>query len=343
MKSRLEPSIYENIRTILTEARSKAYLVINKAMVEAYWNIGKIVCEAQGSNERAEYGDYLIQNLSEKLTLEFGKGFTPTNLKYMRQFYLTFPIGHALSDRLSWTHYRLLMKVEKDDVRQFYLEECVKNQWSTRQLERQISSLYYERILATQNQHKNEVRQEIQQLEPGVLPEDIIKDPYVLEFLGTKENIKYTEKELESGLIANLQEFLLELGRGFSFVARQKRITAEGEHFYIDLVFYNFFLKCFVLIDLKVGKLTHQDIGQMDFYVRFFEKEIKDVSDNPTIGLILCSEKNETIVKYSILEESRQIFASKYLLYLPTEEELKRELDRERQALALEQKIEEGQ
>jgi predicted nuclease of restriction endonuclease-like (RecB) superfamily len=239
MENRLEPSIYEDIRTILTEARSKAYLAINKAMVEAYWNIGKIVCEAQGSNERAEYGEYLIQNLSQKLTVEFGKGFTPTNLKYMRQFYLAFPNGHALSDQLSWTHYRLLMKVERDDVRQFYLEECVKNQWSTRQLERQINSFYYERLLTTQNHYKKEVRQEIQQLEPGVLPEDIIKDPYVLEFLGTKENIKYTEKELESGLIANLQEFLLELGRGFSFVARQKRITADGEHFYIDLVFYN--------------------------------------------------------------------------------------------------------
>lgn len=340
MKDKLEPSIYESIRTILTEARSKAYMAINKAMIEAYWNIGKIVCETQGSFERAEYGDYLIQNLSQKLTMEFGKGFTPTNIKYMRQFYLKFPIGHALSDQLSWTHYRLLIKVERDEVRQFYMEECIQNQWSTRQLERQINSFYYERILTTKNQYKNEVRQEIQQLEPGAAPEDIIKDPYVLEFIGTKANIKYTEKELESGLIANLQEFLLELGRGFSFVARQKRITAEGEHFYIDLVFYNYFLKCFVLIDLKVGKLNHQDIGQMDFYVRFFEKEIKDTSDNPTIGLILCSEKNETIVKYSVLEESRQIFASKYLLYLPTEEELKRELDRERHVLTLEEKIE---
>jgi predicted nuclease of restriction endonuclease-like (RecB) superfamily len=330
-------TVYETIKLVLSKAREKAYSAVNLAMVEAYWNIGRIVCEAQGAHERAEYGEYLIKNLSKKLTEEFGKGFTVANLKNMRQFYSTFKNGYALRSQLSWTHYRLLMRIEKDDVRSFYLEECIRNNWSTRQLERQINSFYYERILSSQD--KDVVRQEIRQLEPGLQPEDIVKDPFVLEFLNLKENQNYLEKDLEKGLVDNLQAFLLELGKGFSFVARQKRITADGDHFYIDLVFYNYVLKCFVLIDLKVGKLTHQDIGQMDFYVRYFEKEIKHESDNPTIGIILCSEKNETIVKYSVLEESRQLFASKYMLYLPTEEELGKELKRERQFLEIEGRL----
>lgn len=203
----------------------------------------------------------------------------------MRKFYLFFPKGDALRHQLSWTHYRLVMKIEKEEIRDFYIEECIQNNWSTRQFERQINSFYYERLLATQKQFKEEVRSEILSLEPGLSPDDIIKDPYILEFLNLKENHKFSEKELESELINNLQEFLLELGKGFSFVGRQKRITADGEHFYIDLVFYNFLLKCFVLIDLKLGKLTHRDIGQMDFYVRYYEKEIKTETDNPTIGV----------------------------------------------------------
>ena len=255
----------------------------------------------------------------------------------MRQFYIAFPNSHAVRDQLSWTHYRLLLKVEREDIRQFYLDECIQGQWSTRQLERQINSFYCQRILASKN--KEAVRQEIQTLEHGITSEDIIKDPYVLEFLKLKENINFLEKDLEKSIVSNLQEFLLELGRGFSFVARQKRITADGEHFYIDLVFYNYILKCFVLIDLKIGKLTHQDIGQMDFYVRYYEKEIKSESDNPTIGIILCSEKSETIVKYSVLEDNKQLFASKYMLYLPTEEELERELKRERAMLEIESKF----
>lgn len=331
-------SIYENIRGILSNARAKAYSAVNFAMVEAYWNIGKIIYDTQNGNERAEYGDYLINNLSVHLTREFGKGFTTTNLKYMRQFYMMFQNSHALRDRLSWTHYRLLMRIEKDDVRNFYMEDCIQNQWSTRQLERQINSFYYERLLSSQN--KTLVRDEIKSLEAGVKPEDIIKDPFVLEFLNLKDNVDFREKDIEKALIDNLQSFLLELGKGFSFVSRQKRITADGDHFFIDLVFYNYILKCFVLIDLKVGKLIHQDIGQMDFYVRYYEKEIRDVSDNPTIGIILCSERNETIVKYSILEESKQIFSSKYILYLPTEEELSKELAREREILEIEGNLE---
>ena len=333
-------AIYNSIKEILSKAREKAYKAVNFSMVEAYWNIGKIIVEAQGNDVRAEYGANLIKNLSKNLTQEFGKGFDVTNISRMRQFYLTFQNVDALRQQLSWTHYRLLMKVESEEKRQFYLDECVQNNWSTRQLERQINSFYYERLLSTQNEFKNEIRKEIQQLESGIQPEDIIKDPYVLEFLGLKENVKFSESEMESALVKNLQEFLLELGKGFSFVARQKRITADGDHFYIDLVFYNYILKCFVLFDLKIGKLTHQDIGQMDFYVRYFEKEIKNESDNPTIGIILSSERNETIVKYSILEESKQLFAAKYLPYLPTEEELKKELNRERKLLEMEEKLE---
>ena len=257
----------------------------------------------------------------------------------MCQFYLAFPNSHALRDQLSWTHYRLLMKIENEEMRNFYVEECIEENWSTRQLERQINTFYYQRILASQN--KQIVRNEIQKLEKGIQAEDIIKDPFVLEFMGLNDNRDFTEIEVEKALMDNLQKFLLELGKGFSFVARQKRITADGDHFYVDLVFYNYILKCFILIDLKVGKLSHQDIGQMDFYVRYFEKEIKTDSDNPTIGIILSSERNETVVKYSVLEESKQFFSAKYLPYLPTEEELKKELKRERNLLEIEKGVQE--
>ncbi|AJA49133.1 hypothetical protein CPAST_c30670 [Clostridium pasteurianum DSM 525 = ATCC 6013] len=297
--------------------------------------------EEQKGEEKAEYGDFIIKNLSKELTKDFGKGFTQSNLRNMRQFYLIFNNSYALRSELSWTHYRLLMRLENEEKRDFYIDECIKSNWSTRQLERQINSFYYERLLASQN--KKLVRNEIKDLETGLNPNDIIKDPYVLEFLDLKENKNFLEKDLEQGLMNNLQQFLLELGKGFAFVARQKRITADGEHFYIDLVFYNYLLKCFVLIDLKLGKLTHQDIGQMDFYVRYYEKEIKAEADNPTIGIILCSEKNETIVKYSILEESKHIFASKYMLYMPTEEELKREINKDREILEIEERMNEDE
>ena len=336
-KDNLERSIYLTIKEILISAREKAYKAVNFAMVEAYWNVGKLIVEAQDGNERAEYGEELLKNLSKELTKEFGRGFTVTNLRYMRQFYIVFQKHHALRDELSWTHYRLLMKIENEEIRKFYLNECIEENWSTRQLERQINSFYYQRILASQN--KQAVRNEISQLEKGIQTEDIIKDPFVLEFMGLNDNRDFTEIEVEKALMDNLQKFLLELGKGFSFVARQKRITADGDHFYIDLVFYNYILKCFILIDLKVGKLSHQDIGQMDFYVRYFEKEIKSNSDNPTIGIILSSERNETVVKYSVLEESKQLFSAKYLPYLPTEEELKKELKRERNLIEIEKSL----
>ncbi|WP_160680908.1 PDDEXK nuclease domain-containing protein [Clostridium sp. C8-1-8] len=332
----LNNGFYENIKSTLLEARAKAYSAVNFYMVKAYWEIGRIIYEELEGNERAEYGKELMNELSQNLTKDFGSGFDKSNLSRMRKFYIMFNNVDALRQQLSWTHYRLLIKVEDSKKREFYMDECIKSNWSTRQLERQINSFYYERLLSTQENSKDEVRNEIKGLEPSKSINDMMKDPYILEFLNLKENKKFLERDLEQGLIDNLQEFLLELGKGFSFVGRQRRITADGEHFYVDLVFYNYLLKCFVLIDLKLGKLTHQDKGQMDFYVRYYEKEIKGEDDNPTIGIILCSEKNETIVKYSILEESKQIFASKYMLYMPTEEELKREIDRDREILEIE-------
>jgi predicted nuclease of restriction endonuclease-like (RecB) superfamily len=297
--------------------------------------------EAQDNNPRAEYGAGLIGYLAERLTGESGKGFTTTNLKYMRQFYAVFPIRHTLCDQLSWSHYRLLMKIDNAERREFYLKECAESNWSVRQLERQITTFFYERLLATQKEGKESVKNEIQKTEPKTDPDYILKDPFILEFLDLKENKNYYENELEQALIDNLQEFLLKLGKGFSFVARQKRITLDGDHYYIDLVFYNYILKCFVVIDLKTGKLTYQDIGQIDFYVRYFEENIKQKDDNPTIGIVLCSEKNDAMVKYSVLADNDRLFASKYMTYLPTEEELKQELERER--IIIEKSLEENQ
>lgn len=300
-------------------------------MVEAYWNIGKSIIEEQGGNEKAEYGAGLLKELSKQMTHDFGKGFTVANLKNMRQFYLTFPNGYALRSELSWTHYRLLMRVENDNAREFYMQEAVKSGWSTRQLERQINTFFYERLLSSKNKEK--VAAEIQTSEAVKTPEDIIRDPYVLEFLGLNPNDDFYESDLEQALITHLQKFLLELGRGFSFVARQKRITFDGRHFWIDLVFYNYILKCFVLIDLKVGDLTHQDLGQMQMYVHYYERELMNEGDNPPIGIVLCADKSESVVRFTLPENETQIFASKYKLYLPSEEELLQELRREYQAL----------
>jgi predicted nuclease of restriction endonuclease-like (RecB) superfamily len=310
-------------------------------MVAAYWEIGRQIMEAQDNNPRAEYGAQLLNYLSGRLTKEFGKGFDETNLRKMRQFYQVFPIRDTVCLELSWSHYRLLMKIDNDDRREFYLKECAESNWSVRQLERQITTFYYERLLATQKSGKESVKNEIQKTEPKIDPDYILKDPYILEFLELKENKNYHENELEQALIDNLQGFLLELGKGFSFVARQKRITLDGDHYYIDLVFYNYILKCFVVIDLKTGKLTYQDIGQIDFYVRYFEENIKQKDDNPTIGIVLCSEKNDAMAKYSVLADNDRLFASKYMIYLPTEEELKQELERER--IIIERSLEENQ
>ena len=328
----MNASFYNEIKEILISARNKVYQTANFAMVEAYWNIGKSIIEEQGGNEKAEYGTGLLKELSKQMTQDFGKGFTVANLKNMRQFYLTFPNGYALRSELSWTHYRLLMRVENENAREFYMQEAVKSQWSTRQLERQINSF----------KNKEQVAEEIQTLEPAKKPEDVIRDQYVLEFLGLKSNDDFYESDLEQALITHLQKFLLELGRGFSFVARQRRITFDGRHFRIDLVFYNYILKCFVLIDLKVGDLTHQDLGQMQMYVHYYERELMNEGDNPPIGIVLCADKSESVVKYTLPENETQIFASKYKLYLPSEEELLRELKQEYQALEYIKALEEN-
>ncbi len=327
----MNQSFYDEIKNILTAARNRVYQTANFAMVEAYWNIGKSIIEEQGGNEKAEYGTGLLKELSKQMTRDFGKGFTVANLKNMRQFYITFPNSYALRSELSWTHYRLLMRVENRNARDFYMSEAVKSQWSTRQLERQINSFFYERVLSSKN--KEQVASEIYAHEPNKQAEDIIRDPYVLEFLGLSSNDDFYESDLEQALITHLQKFLLELGRGFSFVARQKKITFDGRHFRIDLVFYNYILKCFVLIDLKVGDLTHQDLGQMQMYVHYYERELMNEGDNPPIGIVLCADKSDSVVKYTLPENEKQIYASKYKLYLPSEEELLRELKQEYRAL----------
>lgn len=327
-------TLYSAVCQILTSARTTAYKAVNFAMVQAYWQIGHLIVEdEQQGNRRAEYGKKALAELGEKLTEEFGKGFDATNLRNMRQFYLMFPKCDALRRELSWTHYRLLLRVENEAARNWYMNEAVSENWSSRQLERQIPVLYYDRMLHSSN--PTDTREDAKEnLELAKLePESLIRNPYVLEFLNLKDYPNLHEKDIEQGLIDNLQGFLLELGKGFCFVARQKRLRFEEKDFYIDLVFYNCVLKCYVLIDLKLGELTYQDIGQMDGYIRMYEEQYRASDDNPTIGLILCSKRNEAVVKYSILKESKQLFASKYLLYLPTEEELKKEIERERSLL----------
>ena len=326
------------IRNILAQARMKAYQSVNSVMVEAYWLIGKrIVEEEQNGKERAEYGEALLKNLSVALTKEFGKGFSSSNLRNFRQFYLTYSdpeICYTLCSKLTWSHNRLIMRIDGNAARNYYLKEASEQNWSVRVLERHINTFYYERLLSTQN------KEETAQYSTGQnndLTRDFIKDPYVFEFLNIPEPISATENDIEAALIGNLQQFLLELGKGFSFIGRQFRISTETSHFYIDLVFYNYILKCFVLFDLKIAKLTHQDAGQMDMYIRMFDDLKKQPEDNPTIGIILCTEKDETVVKYSILNEHKQLFATKYLPYLPTEEELTAEIKREK--LFLKQKL----
>ncbi|MCD6526747.1 MAG: DUF1016 family protein [Desulfuromonas sp.] len=335
-------SFYSDIRQILQSARTKAYTAVNTAMVEAYWLIGKrIVEEEQQGEERAKYGKYLIKNLSIQLTAEFGKGFSVANLKNIRQFYLVFsndPKSYALCSQLNWSHIRSLIRVKAPQARLWYMQEAIEQNWSARALERQISVLYYERLLSSKEQ--NPVRQEAEEkARPLQIPaKDYLRDPYIFDFLDLPCQ-SLQETEVEQALIDNLQKFLLELGRGFAFVERQKRISTEDQDFYIDLVFYNFKLKCFLLIDLKIGKLIHQDVGQMDTYIRIFDQHIKDSDDNPTIGLILCSRKSEAIAKYSVLTDSQHMFASKYLPFLPTEEELRAELEREIRLLEEQDKL----
>lgn len=323
---------YNKINNLILNAKQNVKRYVNTEMVELYYEIGLKINELIEKHNLEASQNEIIKSFSVKLTREFGQGFSVSNLKKMKKFYLTYKGGSTLWNQLSWSHNRLIMSIEDKDKRNFYLEETIKSNWSVRQLERQINSFYYERLISTSENTKKEVIDEISILEKRDKVQDFIKDPYVLEFLDINDR-RFLEKDLESNLLEHISEFLLELGRGFSFVSRQKRIDVDGDNFYIDLVFYNYVLKCFVLIDLKLDKLTHQDIGQMDFCVRYFDNEIKDKNDNPTIGVILCSDKKDTIVKYSVLNDNKNLFASKYQLYLPTETELSETIERRKQEL----------
>jgi len=358
-----ERKLFERVVAVLEQARSQVVRTVNSQMVLAYWHIGCLIVEEEQKGEnRAEYGQRIIEGLSRRLTEKYGKGFSTTNLWDFRRFYMVYAdrrpenlrtlygelvvpeklhtvCGDSrrepfadISEVLSWSHYRLLMRVENDHARSFYEIEAARNKWSTRELERQIASLLFERLLKSRD--KKGVMELARDGNAFKKPLDIIKDPYVLEFLDLPESHRLMEGDLEEALITHLQEFLLELGSGFAFVARQKRLTLEGDHFYADLVFYHIKLKCYVIIDLKVAKLTHADLGQMQMYVHYFDREIRGEGDNPSIGLILCTDKNDAVVRYVLNEENKQIFASRYRLELPDEKKLAAELRREMEMLS---------
>ncbi|MEL6347478.1 MAG: PDDEXK nuclease domain-containing protein [Myxococcota bacterium] len=360
MSDQTSAACIQRIQAILAGARAHALRSVNEVMLSAYWEIGReIVEEEQRGRARAGYGKALIKHLSQALTLEFGKGFGPRNLRYIRQFYLTYsdripPIaqpgtqpvqasalpGHApLNAALSWTHYRLLMRIKHEDARHFYEVEAARSDWSSSELERQISSLLFERL--AQSRDKEAVMAMVRQGLVPNQPADLIKDPYVLEFTGLPERGVWQESDLEQALMDRLQQFLLELGSDLFFVARQKRLTIDGDHFYIDLVFYHRILRCFLLIDLKTGRLTQQDIGQMLLYVGYYQNEQTRSDENPPVGLILCTDKNDAAVRYTLSTTASQIFASRYQLHLPTEQELRDELIREREQLELVRALEE--
>lgn len=310
---------FNTIREVILISRQKVYRSVNFVLLETYWNIGKLIVEEEQQGEsRAVYGSNLLKNLSKELTLEFGKGFDYTNLTNMRKFYFSFPILDALRQELSWTHYRILSKIDSEEKRTFYLNEAAENSWNSRQLERQIKSLSFERTLNPVSKEQN------------ISIHSVLKDPYIFEFLGLSNDAKNTEFQIETAIIDHIQKFLLEFGKGFAFVARQQHIITDTSDFYIDLVFYNYILKCFVIIDLKTDKLSHQDIGQIDMYVRMYDDLKRNEGDNPTIGILLCTEKDETIVKYSVLSDNNTLFASQYMLYMPKEEDLKQIIDQDR-------------
>ena len=325
MDIELKKDIYEEIRGLLKSARENIVSTINSTMAKTYFLIGKrIVEEEQNGEKRAEYGEELVKNLSLRLTKEFGKGFSKTNLKQMKSFYIAYRKGQTLSDqfRLSWSHYLILMRMENLDERNFYEIEAIENNWSLRELRRQIDSALYERLVLSRDKEKvKSLALKGQIIEK---PEDVVKDPYILEFLGLEEQNSYSENKLETEIINNLEKFLLELGKGFTFVGRQVRFTFDEKHFRVDLVFYNRLLKCFVLIDLKIGEVTHQDLGQMQMYVNYYDRYVKLDDENKTIGIIICRDKNDTLVKMTLPEDNQQIFASRYMTVLPSKEEFKK-------------------
>lgn len=317
-KQQTSPELLSAIATIIEEAKANSYRTTNTILLKMYWEIGQLIVEdEQKGVNRAAYGKTILKNLANQLTLTFGKGFDERNLNNMRAFYRGFPIWNAVRTELSWTHYRIISRIEDEKLRLQYVLHAIEGNWNTRTLQRNIDSLYLNRILENAEIASSKLVQ-------------YVKDPYIFEFLGLPIDTKQTETKIETALITHLQQFLMELGKGFAFVARQQHIVTDTSDFFIDLVFYNYYLKCFVLIDLKTHKINHEAIGQMDMYLRMYDDLKKSEDDNPTIGLILCTENDETIVKYSVLAENEKIFASKYRLYLPNENELKQliEIDR---------------
>jgi predicted nuclease of restriction endonuclease-like (RecB) superfamily len=327
-------NLLQQLRELIASARRQALRAVDAIQVRTCWEIGRHIVEfEQHGADRATYGVRLIPRLAETLTAEFGRGFDERNLRHMRGFYQCFPIWNAVRTELSWTHYRALLRVENEQARHWYMNEAASQNWSTRALDRQIGTLYYERLLASGDRQAVQAEAAANLASLQRTPREFVRDPVMLEFLGLPDAGRLLEADLEQALIDKLQAFLLELGKGFAFVARQMRISTESKDFYIDLVFYNYLLKCFVLFDLKSGELTHQDIGQMDMYVRVMDEQRRTEDDNPTVGIILCAAKDASVVRYSVLHENEQLFASKYKLILPSEEELKAELERERQWL----------
>lgn len=313
-------SIITSIKQIIQESRSRVFRMVNSTLLETYWKIGQIIVEdEQNGNLKADYGKATLKNLAKELTLEFGKGFDESNLRNMRTFYKAFPICDTLRHELSWSHYRFLSRIESQEKRMYFLNESIACNWNTRTLQRQIETLAFERLL-----------QPLKVINEPEKIENLIKDPYIFEFLGIASDHKNTESTIETSILEHLQQFLLEFGKGFAFVARQQHIVTDTSDFFIDLVFYNYILKCFVIIDLKTTTLSHQDIGQIDMYVRMYDDLKKGVDDNPTIGILLCAEKDETIIKYSVLNDSDNLFASKYMLYLPKKEELKEIIEQDK-------------
>ena len=318
------------IRTIIDNARSAAIRSVDFNRVQMYWNIGRrIVEEEQHGKERADYGTYLIKNLAKELEPEYGSGFGVRQLEQSRQFYRTYPIANTLRSQLNWSQYRRLIQIEDPDKREYYELESVNGGWTARETERQINSMLYERLLLSNEKEKVLAVARNQRIPES--PTEGIKDPMVLEFLGLERKAAYYEKDLESAIISHIAEFLLEMGKGFSFVARQKRILLEDDEFFADLVFYNRLLRCFVVVELKTGKLTHQDLGQLQMYVNYYDRCEKQEDENPTIGILLCSDKNDTVVKMALPEDNSTILASKYQLYLPTTEQLIKEIDEVKQ------------
>jgi predicted nuclease of restriction endonuclease-like (RecB) superfamily len=330
----LPSELLDALRSLIQQGRQQALRAVDMVQVQTCWEVGCHIVEfEQGGESRASYGKKLLPRLAQVLMQEFGKGFDATNLRHMRAFYLAFPIRDAVRRELSWTHYRLMLRVSDDKARQWYMNEAAAQNWSSRALERQISTLYFERLVLSGDKASVAAEANTNIAALPQTPREFVRDPVLLEFLGLPGTGKLLESKLEQALMDKLQGFLLELGKGFAFVARQQRISTETKDFYIDLVFYNYLLKCFVLIDLKTGDLTHQDVGQMDMYVRMYDDLRRGPDDNPTVGILLCDHKDHALVRYSVLHDSEQIFASKYRLVLPTEDELRAEIARERQAI----------